>query len=110
MKNIIFCDLEASIKTKKINEIGIIYQDRELKTTSVEECKGFIESCEATYISGHNFIDFDMRFIKESSLYQSIKDYKIIDTLPLSLLLLMKKLFIVYQRIIKQKMISKIIQ
>lgn len=91
MKNIIFCDLEASIKTKKINEIGIIYQDRELKTTSVEECKGFIESCEATYISGHNFIDFDMRFIKESSLYQSIKDYKIIDTLPLSLLLFNEK-------------------
>jgi ATP-dependent DNA helicase RecQ len=91
LNNIIFCDLEASIKTKKINEIGIIYQDRELKTSSIEECKGFIESCEATYISGHNFIDFDMRFIKETSLYQSIKDYKIIDTLPLSLLLFNEK-------------------
>lgn len=88
---IIFCDLEASIKTKKINEIGLVYQDRELKTTSIEECKGFIESCDSQFIAGHNFIDFDMRFIKETSLYQHIKDYKIIDTLPLSLLLFSEK-------------------
>ena len=60
MKNIIFCDIEANIKTKKINEIGLVYKFNELKTTSIEESCAFILSCNTNFISGHNFIDFDL--------------------------------------------------
>ena len=91
MKNIIFCDIEANIKTKKINEIGLVYKSNELKTTSIEESFAFINSYKTNFISGHNFIDFDLKILKETSLYQHIKDYKIIDTLPLSLLLFSEK-------------------
>ncbi|MDD2887655.1 MAG: RecQ family ATP-dependent DNA helicase [Aliarcobacter sp.] len=91
MKNIIFCDIEANIKTKKINEIGLVYKSNELKTTSIEESFTFINSYNTNFISGHNFIDFDLNILKETSLYQHIKDYKIIDTLPLSLLLFSEK-------------------
>jgi hypothetical protein len=34
-KNIIFCDLEVNKKTKKINEIGLVYKNNDLKTTSL---------------------------------------------------------------------------
>lgn len=91
MNNIIFCDFEANIKTKKINEIGLVFKDKELKTTSIEESKNFIVLCNSNFISGHNFIDFDLKILEETSLYQDIKDYKIIDTLPLSLLLFSEK-------------------
>lgn len=91
MNNIIFCDFEANIKTKKINEIGLVFKDKELKTTSIEESKNFIALCNSNFISGHNFIDFDLKILEETSLYQDIKDYKIIDTLPLSLLLFSEK-------------------
>lgn len=90
-KNIIFCDLEVSIKTKKINEIGLVYQEKEFLTTSLEEARGFITSNVSSYIAGHNFIDFDLEILKETSLYRDIKDLEIIDTLPLSLLLFNEK-------------------
>ena len=87
MNNIIFCDIEASIKTKKINEVGLVYKNSNFKTSSIEEAKKFISICKTDFISGHNFIDFDLNILKYSSLYKDIVNYKIIDTLPLSLLL-----------------------
>ncbi|MAC82766.1 MAG: recombinase RecQ [Arcobacter sp.] len=91
MKNIIFCDLEVNKKTKKINELGLIYKEDKLKTTSIEESRQFINSSDSKYIAGHNFIDFDLEIIKTTSLYQEIKEHYIIDTLPLSLLLFNEK-------------------
>lgn len=91
MKNIIFCDLEVNKKTKKINELGFVYKNENLKTTSIEESRTFISSYNSEYISGHNFIDFDLEIIKTTSLYQDIKEHHIIDTLPLSLLLFNEK-------------------
>lgn len=90
-KDIIFCDLEVNKKTKKINELGLIYKNNKLKTTSIDETKSFIKSLDSKYIAGHNFIDFDLNIIKSTSLYQDIKEYYIIDTLPLSLLLFNEK-------------------
>lgn len=89
--NIIFCDIEANTKTKKVQEIGLLHQDKELKTSSIQECITFINLCDSSYIAGHNFIDFDMEILKETSMYQHIKEYNIIDTLPLSLLLFNEK-------------------
>lgn len=91
MKNIIFCDLEVNKKTKKINELGLVYKEDNLKTTSIEESRSFINSSDSEYIAGHNFIDFDLEIIKTTSLYQDIREHHIIDTLPLSLLLFNEK-------------------
>ncbi len=89
--DIIFCDIEANIKTKKIQEIGFLYKGRELKTSSLKEASSFVELCSSKYIAGHNFIDFDIKILKETSFYLSIKEHQIIDTLPLSLLLFNEK-------------------
>ena len=91
LQNIIFCDIEVNTKTKKVEEIGLIYKDDELKTTSFSKCKEFIKGIDSKYIAGHNFIDFDMEILKKTSLYQDIKHHLIIDTLPLSLLLFNEK-------------------
>ena len=89
--DIIFFDIEANVKTKKIEEIGLLYKGKVLKTSSLKQASSFIEICPSKYISGHNFIDFDIEILKKTSLYLSIKEYLIIDTLPLSLLLFNEK-------------------
>ena len=86
MKNIVFCDLEVNRKTKKINGLGFLFKKEELKTSSIEKSKDFIKSYDTKFISGHNFVDFDLKILKSTSLYQDIKEHHIIDTLPLSLL------------------------
>jgi len=89
--DIIFCDIEANVKTKKVEEIGLVYKDKELKTSSLKECISFISFCNSRYMAGHNFIDFDMEILRETSVFRYIKDYNIIDTLPLSLLFFNEK-------------------
>ena len=89
--DIIFCDIEASVKTKKVQEIGLLYKNKELKTSSLQEGILFISNCDTRYIAGHNFIDFDMEILRKTSIYQYIKTYNIIDTLPLSLLFFNEK-------------------
>lgn len=91
VNNIIFCDIEGSITKKTINEIGFIYQDKELKTSSINESKEFFSDISSKFICGHNFINFDMKILETKSIYNYIKDYNIIDTLPLSLLLFNEK-------------------
>ena len=88
---ILFCDTEIDTHTKKIYELGFIYKNKELKTSSSTKSQAFIHSCDTHFISGHNFIDFDMKYLSQSSLYQDLKEYYIIDTLPLSLLLFNEK-------------------
>ncbi|MDQ7047508.1 MAG: hypothetical protein Q9M39_07765 [Sulfurovum sp.] len=88
---IIYCDTEVDEKTKKINEIGLVYKDRNLQTTSVDKASSFLIRHSSGFIGGHNFIDFDMEIIKSTSFYLVAKKYHIIDTLPLSLLLLNEK-------------------
>ncbi len=88
---ILFCDIEVDSHTKKIYELGFIYKNQELKTSSITKSQAFIHSCDTHFIAGHNFIDFDMKHLRQSILYQDIKEYDIIDTLPLSLLLFNEK-------------------
>lgn len=87
----LYLDLEANKQTKKIKEIGLLYQDNELKTSSLNDAKEFIKRYDTTFICGHNFVDFDLEILKEKSIYQDIKGYHFIDTLPLSLLLFSEK-------------------
>lgn len=88
--NIIFLDIEAT-KEKKIQELGIVHLESHLKTSSMLEIKEFIKDIDTNFISGHNFIRFDLGILKETSLYSGIKEYIIIDTLALSLLLFNEK-------------------
>jgi len=64
LHNIIFCDIEAHTKTKKVEEIGLLYKGRELRTSSLEQTSSFLTLCNSNYIAGHNLIDFDMEILK----------------------------------------------
>ena len=89
--NIIFLDIEVSVKTKKIYELGMIYKSLKHNTPAIKETTSFIKLCNTKYICGHNFIDFDLEILKDTTLYHAFKAHKIIDTLPLSLLLFNEK-------------------
>jgi len=89
--NIIFLDIEVSKQTKKILELGMVYKDYYHNTPAIKEATNFIKLCNAKYICGHNFIDFDLDILKDTTLYHAIKEHNIIDTLPLSLLLFNEK-------------------
>ncbi|WP_198306171.1 RecQ family ATP-dependent DNA helicase [Arcobacter vandammei] len=91
MKNIIFCDIEASLTTNKIKELGAVYKNSELRTTNVVELRNFLSLCKSDFICGHNFIDFDLKILKHTSILQDLAKYNFIDTLPLSLLLFNEK-------------------
>lgn len=43
--NIIFCDIEADKKTKKIQELGLLHKKKELKTSSILKSSAFIKLC-----------------------------------------------------------------
>lgn len=69
-KPIIFCDLEVNKKTKKIEEIGLVYQEKTLQTTSILKASSFLIRHSSGFIAGHNFIDFDLEMMKfNKSLY-----------------------------------------
>jgi len=94
-QNILFLDIEAIKDTDpiKIKEIGLVYGDKTLKTSSLAEVKAFIEACDPTYIAGHNFIEFDWKILKNTSLSPLIEKRVVVDTLPISLLLFNEKTF-----------------
>lgn len=89
--NLLFVDIEATVKERKIQEVGIVYKDQELRTSSLAEIKQFIQKCETGFIVGHNFAEFDYTLFGETSLSKIIKEFAIIDTLLLSLLLFSEK-------------------
>jgi len=94
-QNTIFLDIEAIKNTEpiKIKELGLVYGDKTLKTSSLAEAKAFIEECDPIYIAGHNFIEFDWKILKGTSLFSVIEKRVIVDTLPISLLLFNEKTF-----------------
>ncbi len=90
--NIIFLDIEVSLNTKKIYELGMVHKKMEHNTPGIKETTNFMMLCtSAKYICGHNFIDFDLEILKDTTLYHALKAHQIIDTLPLSLLLFNEK-------------------
>ena len=90
-EHIIFLDIEVGIKTNRIHELGMVYKNLTHNTPAIKETTNFIKLCNAQYICGHNFIDFDLERLKDTTLYYAFKAHKIIDTLPLSLLLFNEK-------------------
>jgi len=90
-KNVIFLDIEVSVSSQKIYALGMTYKNLQHNTPGIKETTSFIKLCQATYICGHNFIDFDLGFLEDTSLYRALASHQIIDTLPLSLLLFNEK-------------------
>lgn len=89
--DIMFCDLEVSLSTQKIFELGFVYKEKELKTTQILQSLEFVRETGSKFLAGHNFIDFDLEKLKDTKFNQYLNDYYIIDTLPLSLLLFNEK-------------------
>jgi ATP-dependent DNA helicase RecQ len=90
-KKIVFLDIEVGKNNKKIYELGLLHERQTCYTTSLQESVDFILSSEVTYICGHNFIDFDLEILKDTTLYHALLAHQMIDTLPLSLLLFSEK-------------------
>ena len=90
-QNILYIDLEVNRQTKKIDEIGLLCGEHSLKTSNFLEAQEFIQSIDAKYLCGHNIVDFDLDYLKTSSLYRFVQHLEVIDTLPLSLLLFNEK-------------------
>ena len=92
MINILFLDLETT-NSGDIKEIGLVYGERELKTTSLSDVKQFIEEYDPAFIAGHNFVTFDQKMLQETALMPILETKVIIDTLPISLLLFNERTF-----------------
>jgi len=92
MQPILYIDIEAS-RNSDIKEYGLVYEDKELKTSSLDDVKDFFNTYSPNYIAGHNFINFDMRLLNKTSFKSFLDDVVIIDTLPSSLLFFNEKTF-----------------
>ncbi len=91
-KEILYIDLEVTSK-KKINEIGLLCGEQELRTSSINDAIKFLETLSFDAICGHNIVDFDWLYIADSPLNKLFQEKIIIDTLPISLLLFSQKTF-----------------
>ncbi len=88
----IYMDIEAS-RNGDIQEVGLVYKEDELKTSSIKEAFEYIKYAPTEYIAGHNFIAFDKKILETSSIGTLLQNKTFIDTLPVSLLLFNEKTF-----------------
>jgi len=88
----IYIDIEASLNGD-IQELGLVYKEDELKTSSIKEAFEYIKYAPTEYIAGHNFIAFDKKILETSSIGTLLQNKTFIDTLPVSLLLFNEKTF-----------------
>ncbi len=80
-------DLEVNQNSQKIDNIGFLFNEIELTTTSLLKVKNSISTDEIDFICGHNFVDHDKRFLERGILNNFVSNTPIIDTLFLSMLL-----------------------
>ncbi|WP_456382456.1 RecQ family ATP-dependent DNA helicase, partial [Hydrogenimonas sp.] len=98
MKNgddtILFLDLEVT-HASRIAEIGLVVGDDELCTASLKEALSFLEKHQVRlrFLCGHNLVDFDDRYLTQSSLATLLNDLTHIDTLAVSTLFFSEKTF-----------------
>ena len=86
--NILFLDIETDREGKKIYEFGVSYHQKSYKSSSSKNMANFLILCsDIRYLCGHNILEHDLPRIKEhSKLYVELKQFPVIDTLPVSLL------------------------
>ena len=85
MSSILFFDLEVNEKTKRIEKIGAVLDEEEFLSSDLRQFESFAST--ADYICGHNIIQHDLLFLKNTS----IANKPFIDTLFLSPLLFPEK-------------------
>ena len=88
----IYIDIETTFD-EDIQEVGLVYKEDELKTSSIKEAFEYIKYAPTEYIAGHNIIAFDKRILETSSIGTLLQNKIFIDTLPVSLLLFNEKTF-----------------
>ena len=88
----IYIDIEATLNGE-IQELGLVYKEDELKTSSIKEAFEYIKYAPTEYIAGHNVIAFDKMILETSSIGILLQNKIFIDTLPISLLLFNEKTF-----------------
>ncbi|EDZ63644.1 DNA helicase, ATP-dependent, RecQ type [Sulfurimonas gotlandica GD1] len=91
MHNIAYIDIEVIVNSGKIDRLGLLLNDIQKSTTSINDIKTTLEQNQPNYICGHNFIDHDKKFLSQTSLNQIVEKTPIIDTLFLSMLLFVNK-------------------
>jgi len=92
MSEILFLDLEVSGK-ERIVEIGLVAGEDTLRTDSLKKAAEFIEDHRGRlrYLCGHNLVEFDDRYLKQSSLGVLLEELIRVDTLSLSTLFFSEK-------------------
>ncbi len=91
MKKITYLDCEINPKSNTIIDIGAINTTDILHSTSITELLEFIDNTE--YLCGHNIINHDLKYIENITKTETIKNFKIIDTLYLSPLFYPTKIY-----------------
>lgn len=90
-KNIAFLDLEISPTNHKIQNIGILLDDLKEKISQehidIKTLKAIFIKHKVDFICGHNFVNFDKKYLANTSFNIFVQNIPIIDTLYLSLLL-----------------------
>ena len=91
MKSIAYIDIEVVINSGNIDRLGLVINDIQKSTTSINDIKSILEKNSPNFICGHNFIDHDKKFLSKTSLNTLLRTIPIIDTLLLSMLLFVNK-------------------
>ena len=87
MKKLLFIDIEVSIKTEKISDIGAIKESGEIfHKNDRHSFYDFSKDCNV--VCGHNIVKHDLKYLSE---FSNKSDYSYIDTLLLSPLIYPKK-------------------
>ena len=83
---ILFLDLEVSVGTQKLKEIGLIKGDQRYKGTDQSQIKTFAQG--AKWVGGHNIVNHDLKILENTANWTEISSLpEPIDTLLLSPLL-----------------------
>lgn len=89
-KNLAFLDLEVSPTSHKIQNIGILldgFDKISQEYIDIKTLKAIFTKHKVDFICGHNFVNFDKKYLANTSFNVFVQNIPIIDTLYLSLLL-----------------------
>ena len=84
---IAFLDTEISTTSGKIENIGLVFDDFGEEKISISDLNKDFAEHKPDFISGHNFVNFDKKYLANTSFKGFVEKIPIIDTLYLSLLL-----------------------
>ncbi|MDC0542869.1 RecQ family ATP-dependent DNA helicase [Methylophilaceae bacterium] len=87
ISDIFFIDIEVTKNTNQINSCGALYKGDTYKGGSISKILSMYLRDEARHICGHNFIEHDKKYLKDTVFNQALNKAKIIDTFFLSMLL-----------------------